>query len=187
MPSVPIEISARHVHLTKEDWEALFGDEEITVDHEISQHGQFSATQRVELRGPKHTFKSVAVVGPFRPYTQVELSMTDARVLGVAAPLIDSGSLEGAAKITIIGPKSELERTAAIVPKRHIHISPAEAAADSVTDKQIVSVRIGGTRSAQLGNVLVRVHPDFVGHLHLDTDEGNACGVTSGMTAEIIQ
>jgi putative phosphotransacetylase len=186
MASIPIEISARHVHLTKEDWKVLFGDEEIAVDHEISQHGQFSATQRVELRGPKHAFKSVAVVGPFRPYTQVELSMTDARVLGINAPLVDSGSVGGAVKITIVGTKGGLECAAAIVPKRHIHISPAEADTAGIKDKQMVSVRIGGTRSAKLDNVLVRVHPDFVGRLHLDTDEGNACGVTPSMTAEII-
>lgn len=187
MASIPIEISARHIHLTKEDWAALFGDEEIAVDHEISQPGQFSAAQRVQLSGPKHAFKSVAVVGPFRSYTQVELSMTDTRVLGVAAPLVDSGSVEGAAMITIVGTKGEIERAAAIVPKRHIHISPAEAETVGVKEKQIVSVGISGTRSAQLDNVLVRVHPDFVGRLHLDTDEGNACGATPGMTAEIIK
>ena len=112
--------------------------------------------------------------------------MTDARVLGVSAPLVDSGSVDGAATITIIGTNGELEHAAAIIPKRHIHIGPVEAANDGVSDHRVVSVRIGGPRGAQLDNVLVRINPDFVGRLHLDTDEGNACGVTPGMNAEII-
>lgn len=186
MPSVPIEISARHVHLTEADWTALFGSAAMMVDHPLSQHLQFVATQRVTIRGPQGEFKNVAVVGPFRPYTQVELAMTDARALGVAAPLCDSGSLERAAEITIVGPPGEITRAAAIVSRRHVHLGPDEAAAAGLQDRQSVSVRITGPRGAQLDNVLVRVHPDFTGRLHLDTDEGNACGVTAGMTAELV-
>lgn len=186
MTSVPIELSARHVHLTAEDWTALFGDTEIISDREISQPGQYVAVQRVTLRGPKGEFKNVAVVGPLRPYTQVELAMTDARALGVNAPLSDSGSIDTAAEIIISGPVGEIVRHAAIIPKRHIHIGPSEAATVGVHDRQTVAVRIGGERGAQLDNVLVRINPDFVGRIHLDTDEGNACGVMPGMTAEIL-
>ncbi len=186
MPSIPIEISARHVHLTKPDWATLFGTPEMTVSRPISQPGQFVAAERVILRGPKGELKNVGVVGPFRSETQVELAMTDARALGVAAPVCDSGSLEQAAEITIVGPKSEIVRAAAIVPRRHIHLGPAEAAVAGLHDRQTVSVHINGQRGAQLDNVLIRVHPDFTGRLHLDTDEGNACGVTTGMIADIL-
>lgn len=187
MASVPIEISARHIHLTEADWAALFGTaEEMTVNRPISQHGQFVATERVTLRGPKGELKNVGIVGPSRTNTQVELAMTDARVLGVAAPLCDSGSLEQAGEITIIGSQGEISRAAAIVPRRHIHLGPTEAAAADLHDRQTVSVRVLGPRGAQLDNVLVRVHPDFTGRLHLDTDEGNACGVSADMTAEIV-
>jgi putative phosphotransacetylase len=186
MASVPIEISARHIHITDADWMALFGTAAMTRARDISQPGQFSAKERVTLRGTKGELKGVAVVGPFRSYTQVELAMTDARVLGVSAPLTESGDVNQAATITIIGSAGEIERAAAIIPARHIHISPSEADATGVKDQQIVSVRVDGPRGAQLDNVLVRVHPDFVGRLHLDTDEGNACGVTPGMAAKII-
>lgn len=186
MALVPIEVSARHIHLSTADWTALFGDTEITSARAISQSQQYVATQRLSLRGPKSEFPGVGIVGPLRPYTQVELSMTDARVLGISAPLSDSGSLDEAAKIIIIGPQGEIERPAAIVPKRHVHIGPAEAAAAGVQDQQKVSVRIDGLRGAVLNDVLIRVHPDFTGRLHLDTDEGNACGVAPGMVAEII-
>jgi len=184
--SIPIEISARHLHITEDDWGVLFGDGEMTSERAISQPGQFVDEQHVTIRGPKGKLKNVGIVGPFRPYTQVELAMTDARALGIDAPLSDSGSVDHAATITIIGPWGELERAAAIVPKRHIHISPAEAAAAGVRNRQIVSVHIGGPRGAQLDQVIVRVHPKFIGRLHLDTDEGNTCGVTPGMTTEII-
>lgn len=186
MISIPVEVSARHIHLSEADWTTLFGQTAMTVAHPISQSGQFAANERVVVRGPKGEFKKVAVVGPLRPYTQVELAMTDARTLGVNAPLSNSGSVETAAEITIIGPKGELICRAAIIPSRHIHIGPAEATAAGLHDKQTVAVRIGGPRAAQLDNVLIRINPDFVGRLHLDTDEGNACGVTTGMTAEII-
>ncbi|MEK7637670.1 MAG: PduL/EutD family phosphate acyltransferase [Patescibacteria group bacterium] len=186
MPSVPIEISARHIHLTEADWNILFGDTKIISDHAISQPKQFVAKQRVTLRGPKGEIKGVAVVGPFRPNTQVELAMTDVRALGVAAPLCDSGKLDQAAEIIIVGSRGEIVRAAAIVPQRHIHLSPKEATAAGLRDRQTVSVRITGPRGAQLDNVLVRVHHDFTGRLHLDTDEGNTCGVTAGMSAELI-
>lgn len=186
MTSIPIEISARHVHITEADWNALFGDGEMTSERAISQPGQYVDEQHVTIRGAKGKLKSVGIVGPFRPYTQVELARTDARVLGIDAPLSDSGSIDNAAMITLVGPWGELERAAAIVPKRHIHISPAEATTAGLHNRQIVSVRINGPRGVTLDQVIVRVHPKFIGRLHLDTDEGNACGVVPGMTAEII-
>ena len=186
MPSIPIEVSARHVHISEPDLMSLFGLSELTADHNISQPQQFAATQRVTIRGPKGEFKQVAIVGPCRPKTQVELSMTDARYLGLDVPMSDSAALDQAAKITIIGPQGELVRAAAIVPRRHLHLNPDQAAALGLQDRQIVSVQITGPRAARLDQVMVRVHPDYDSALHLDTDEGNACGVKPGMTAAVI-
>lgn len=183
---IPIEVSARHVHLTTEDWFALFGQEEIQIDREISQHPQFSAKQRVTLRGSKGELPEVAIVGPFRSYTQAEVAMTDARRLGITPPLSDSGHLEAAASVTIIGTAGEITRPAAILQQRHLHMSPTEAAAANFVDRQTVSVVISGPRGARLDNVLVRIHESYSLRLHLDTDEANACGITPDMTAEII-
>lgn len=186
MLSIPIEVSARHVHVTKEDWVKLFGAAEMEVERAISQEKQFVVKQRVTIRGPRGEFARVAIVGPFRSATQAELSMTDARTLGVAAPLTGSGELDGAAAITIIGTAGSIERNAAIVPQRHLHMAPDEAAEAGLKDHQTASVRIEGPRAAVLDYVLVRVHPDFQLRLHLDTDEGNACSVQAGMTAELV-
>lgn len=185
--SIQIEISARHVHLTQEDWTTLFGPSEMTVDHPISQHPQFSAKERVTLRGPKNTLPNVGIVGPVRTYSQAELSQTDAIHLGISPPLTDSGSLAQAATIAIIGPAGEIERPAAIIQQRHIHMNPAEAEKAGVKNNQIVSVEIPGPRGGRLENVIVRVQPDYTARLHLDTDEGNALGVTVGMTAQIVE
>ena len=186
MASVPIETSARHIHITEADWVALFGDATIVSDHAISQPGQFVATQRVALRSPKAEYKNVGVVGPFRSYTQVELAPSEARHLGLTPPVTDSGKLDKAVAITIVGPKGELVRDAAIIQERHIHCPPDAAKKHGLKDGQIVSVVVPGPRGARLDNVIVRVNKDYAFRLHLDLDEGNACGVQTGMTAEII-
>lgn len=186
MPTIPIEVSARHVHLTREDWDVLFGSATMTNHRTLSQRPNFSAVQRVALRGPKGELKNVAIVGPTRSYTQVELAMTDARSLGITPPLRDSGSLAHAASITIIGPHGEVTRAAAIVQQRHLHLNPNEATALDLRDHQAIKLRVSGPRGGMLENVLVRVHADFSGRVHLDTDEGNAFGITAGMTAELL-
>ena len=186
MASVPIETSARHIHITEADWVALFGDATIVSDHAISQPGQFVATQRVALRSPKAEYKNVGVVGPFRSYTQVELAPSEARHLGLTPPVTDSGKLDKAVAITIVGPKGELVRDAAIIQERHIHCPPDAAKKHGLKDGQIVSVVVPGPRGARLDNVIVRVNKDYAFRLHLDLDEGNACGVKPGMTAEIV-
>lgn len=183
---IPVEISARHVHLTQADWTVLFGAEEISIDHPISQRPQFAAHQRVMLRGPKGEIDKVAIVGPFRQYTQAELALSDAHRLGLQPPLTDSGALDQAVEVTIIGPVGEVRRPAAIIQKRHIHMNLEDAAADNLENAQVVSVLITGGRGARLDNVLIRVDPTFTRRLHLDTDEANACGVVPGMTATIV-
>jgi len=183
---IPVEVSARHVHVTAEDWVLLFGQEQIKIGHEISQPPQFSAEQRVILRGPKGELPQVAIVGPFRAYTQAEVAMTDARRLGITPPLSDSGHLDSAVSVTLVGTVGEITRSAAIIQQRHIHMNPDEATAAHVTDHQLVSVVISGARGARLDNVIVRIDPSFSLRLHLDTDEANACGIAVGMTAEIV-
>lgn len=183
--TIPIEVSARHVHLTEKDWTALFGSAPMTVERPISQRPQFSTKERVTLRGPKGELPNVAIVGPHRRYTQVELAQADAHRLGVTPPLRDSGSLAGAVPLTIVGPVGEVTRDCAIVQQRHLHLNAEDAKELGLSDRQTVSVDITGPRGARLGGVLVRVHPEFVARLHLDTDEGNACGVQSGMSATV--
>ena len=186
MKNIPIEISARHVHLAKNDWRRLFGNMKIVIDHQISQPGQFVAKQRVLLREPKGTLNHVAIVDPFRSYTQCELSQTDARLLGLIPPLSHSGNLENASLVKIEGLVGGIERAAAIIAQRHFHITPTEAKALGLNDQQRVTINIPGERGTYFTNVVVRVHKNSRLSLHIDTDEGNACGYKKGMTSSII-
>lgn len=180
MITVPIEVSARHVHLTAAHWRRLFGGDRPTVAKTISQAPQFVAVERVTLSGPAGEIQNVGVVGPLRPYAQVELAKTDALRLGIDPPLTDSGHLEGAVDITITGLRGSVTVPAAILQQRHIHVSPAEAAEHGLTDRQIVSVAVDGHRGGVMNNVLVRVHPDYRFAMHVDTDEANAFGLEPG-------
>lgn len=184
-PPIPVEVSARHVHLTESDWALLFGSIAPIAARMISQPAQFVGQERITLRGPRGTIERVAFVGPFRTYTQAELAASDARQLGLEPPLSDSGSLSAAATVTIIGPQGSIERPAAIIQQRHLHMSPADAATFNVRDRQTTSVSIDGPRGARLDHVLVRVDANYQLCLHLDTDEGNACGVTPGSVASL--
>ncbi len=186
MNTVPIEISARHVHLTAEAWQRVFGTEGPTAKTYISQVPQFLAEERVTLQGPKGVLERIGVVGPLRTYNQVELAMTDCRQLGMTAPLRDSGNVTAAGEVTVVGPAGSIMIDGAIVQQRHIHCSPAEAAEHGVTDKQLVAVRVGGPRGGQFDNVLIRVHPDFSWRMHVDTDEANAFGIGPDTTGEIV-
>lgn len=186
MINITAEISARHVHLTAADWQRLFGDQPITPGPGISQPPQFVAMQRVTLRGPKGTIERVGIVGPARPYTQAELAVSDARVLGSDAPLSESGKLDRAAEVTIIGAVGQITVPAAIIQRRHIHAHPNDIQKYVLQGVEEVSVRFPGPRGGVLDHVLIRVHPSFNWHLHLDTDEANACGVTKQTQAEVI-
>lgn len=177
--NIQIEVSARHVHLTAADWQALFGTQLPTLDHPISQAPQFVARERLKLVGPKGEIDGVALVGPFREYTQVELAASDARRLGVQPPLSDSGLLDQAAIVTFVGPAGTIKRPAVIVQRRHLHASPEDATQLGISDRQEVSVRINGLRGGVLDHVLVRIDPKYSLRLHLDTDEANAIGVTT--------
>ncbi len=174
-----VETSARHVHVTAADLETLFGaGYALTPKKDLSQPGQFACEERVDIVGPKRTLSGVSILGPVRPATQVELSLTDARSIGVAAPVRESGDIAGSGACKIVGPKGEVEITEGVIAaKRHIHMTPADAAEYGVEDKQIVCVKVESDgRSLVFGDVVVRVSPKFSLAMHIDTDESNAAG-----------
>lgn len=174
---VMVETSARHVHVSEADLKTLFGaDAKLTVKKELSQPGQYASNEKVEVIGPKGSLV-MSILGPTRPETQVEVALTDARKLGIAAPIRESGDLEGTPGCTLKGPAGEVViEKGVIAAKRHIHFNVEEAAAAGVEDKQIVSVKVGkeGERSVIFGDVVVRVSPKYAAAMHIDTDESNA-------------
>ena len=174
---VLVETSARHVHLSEEHIAALFG-EGATLTHkkDLSQPGQFACEERVTVVGPKKSIPNVIILGPARSATQVEISLTDARTLGVTAPIRESGDVAGSGVCKLVGPCGEVELSEGVIAaKRHIHLTPADAAEMGVADKQIVSVKIDSDgRSTVFGDVVVRVSDKFAAAMHIDTDEANA-------------
>ena len=183
---IPAEMSARHVHLSKEDLKALFGLDQLECAREISQPGQYLSNCRVRLIGPKGILDNVAVLGPTRGATQVEISATDARTLGISAPVRLSGELADAAAVTIQAGSVVITRKAAIVAKRHLHMTPEDAAAFGVQHGQSVCVRVLGSRPLILEDVPVRVSKQSALALHMDTDEANAAGAGKDCTCQIV-
>lgn len=182
--TVMVETSARHVHVTEETLEILFGKGyQLTKKKDLSQPGQFACEERVQVIGPKNSFPAVSILGPTRPADQVELSASDARSIGVAAPVRESGDIAGSGACKLVGPKGEVElKEGVIIAKRHIHMTPEDAENYGVKDKQVVSVKIDSPeRSLVFGDVVVRVSPKFKLAMHIDTDESNA--VMSGRDA----
>lgn len=185
-----VETSARHVHLTQEHLEALFGKgATLTHKKDLSQPGQFACEERVTIVGPKRELAGVSILGPVRPATQVELSATDARSIGVDAPIRESGDIAGSGACKIIGPKGEIEISeGVIVAKRHIHLTPADAEELGVKDKEIVWVKLDTDgRKAILGDVVVRVSEKFARAMHIDTDESNAVSAPRSLEGEIVE
>ncbi len=188
--TVLVETSARHVHLTEEHIKILFGDgATLTVKKPLSQPGQFACEERVTLVGPKKSIPNVIILGPARSATQVEVSLTDARTLGVDAPVRESGDIAGSGACKIVGPCGEVEISEGVIAaKRHIHLTPADAEAFGVEDKQIVSVKINSAdRSTIFGDVVVRVSPKFAAAMHIDTDESNAACAFGKCYGEILK
>lgn len=186
---VLVEVSARHVHVTKEHLEILFGKGyELTKKKDLSQPGQFACEERVTVVGSKKELANVSILGPVRPATQVELSLTDARSIGVNAPVRESGDIAGSGACKLIGPCGEVEISEGVIAaKRHIHLTPADAKEMGVSDKQIVSVKIDSDgRSLVFGDVVVRVSEKFAAAMHIDTDESNAASLPRDYMGEII-
>ena len=179
-----VETSARHVHVTQEDLEVLFGKGyELTKKKDLSQPGQYLAAERVDIIGPKRKMTNVAVLG------QVEISLTDARTLGIAAPVRESGDIAGSGACKLVGPCGEVElKEGVIAAKRHIHATPEDAEKLGVQDKDVVSVKIDTDgRSLVFGDVVVRVSPKFALAMHIDTDESNAAGCGREVYGEIVK
>lgn len=185
-----VETSARHVHVTQEHLEILFGKGyELTKKKELSQPGQFASEERVTIIGTKKEMPGVTILGPVRKDTQVELSLTDARSIGIAAPIRESGDIAGSGACKIVGPNGEVEiKEGVIAAKRHIHATPEDAAALGVADKDIVSVKVEtADRGLVFGDVVVRVSPSYALAMHIDTDESNAAGCGREVYGEIVK
>lgn len=188
---VTVEISARHIHLSQKDLETLFGEGyELTVKKMLSQPGQFACEERVTVVGPKRELAGVSILGPVRKDTQVELSLTDARSIGVKAPVRESGDIAGSAGCKLVGPKGEIEiNEGVIAAKRHIHATTADAERMGLEDKQIVKVEIPTTdgRSLIFGDVVVRVSDSYALAMHIDTDESNAAAMAPNSIGTVIK
>ena len=187
---VLVETSARHVHVTEQDLETLFGKgAKLTNKKDLSQPGQFACVERVTVVGPKRELAGVTILGPTRSATQVELSLTDARSIGVGAPIRESGDIKGSGACKLVGPCGEVELSEGVIAaKRHIHATPRDAEALGLCDKQIVKVKVDSDgRSLVFDDVVVRVRGDFALAMHIDTDESNAAGCAGEVYGEIIK
>lgn len=186
---IPVEISARHVHLTQEAMDVLFGTgSALTRKRDLSQPGQFLAEERVKLVTARGQIANVGILGPLRKEIQVELSLTDARILGVDAPICMSGDLAGAADVLIVGPKGVVTaQESVIIAKAHVHMTPADAKDYRVADGEHVNIRLGTERSITLNDVIVRVRDDYALAVHIDFDEANAAQVSGGKIVGLLQ
>ena len=184
---VILGISNKHVHLTEEDYKTLFGDEPLGVVKELVQPGQFSSDKKVAIKTEKRTLENIRVLGPLRSYTQVEVSKTDSISLGINPPMRNSGDLEGAAEVTIIGPKGEVTKPCAIIANRHLHINPNQRKALDLMDVEVVTAKIVGEKVTVFEDVYIKEDPNFTLELHLDTDDGNGALASTGQMVEIIK
>ena len=186
---VKVGISNKHLHLSQEHLEILFGKgAELTVKKELGQPGQFAAEECVDIVGPKKTLAHVRVLGPVRKETQVELALTDARTIGIKAPVRESGKLEGTPGCKLVGPCGEVELDHGVIAAmRHVHLSAAQAEDAGVVDKEIVMLKVEGERGLVFDNVLIRSGAGHEAEVHFDTDEGNAAGVGNDAIVEIIK
>ena len=186
---IEVEASGRHVHLCEEHINILFGrDYELTKIKDLSQPGQYACKERVTIKGPKGSLKNVIVLGPARKATQVEVSLTDATVLGIKAPVKESGKIENTPGITISTERASITvDKGVIVAKRHIHMTPEDAEKFGVKDKEIIQAKVYGNRPLIFDDVVIRVSPDFRTYMHVDYDEANACGFTKGTVCRIVK
>ena len=186
---VPIALSNRHIHISREDLDALFGKGyELTNIKDLSQPGQYACDERVDIVGPRSTIKGVRILGPIRSNTQIEVSKFDARALGIDGVVRASGDIANTPGCTIVGPKGQIDlKEGIIVAARHIHMHTSDAPEFGLKDGDVVKVRAGKERAVVFENVVVRVHPDFALDMHIDIEEGNAAGISNGDMGEIIR
>ena len=181
-----VGISNRHIHLNNEDYQLLFGDIPLTKRNDLTQPGMYACNETVTIKGDKRSIDNVRVLGPNRSYTQVEVSKTDAYTLGVNPPVRNSGDLDGAYPITIIGPKGEITRNVCIIATRHIHVDESERIKHNLVGIEKVSVKIDGEKSGIIDNVYLKDSDKAYFELHLDTDDANGFLLKNGMEVEII-
>jgi len=186
--TIPVGVSARHIHLSDADLEKLFGPgAKLTVFKHLSQPGQYASNEKVDIVTEKGVIKGVRILGPTRKQTQVEVSLTDALKLRIAPPIRDSGNVAGSAQCKLVGPFGEVALSeGAIAALRHIHMTPEDAQAFGVKDKELVSVKFGGERGLTFDQVLIRVNKDFRLEMHIDTDEANAAKIGGGCSVELV-
>ncbi len=186
---IEVEASGRHVHLSRECVEMIFGKGYVlTKAKELSQPSQYACKERVTIMGPKGSISNVVVLGPEREKTQVEISLTDGLILGIKAEIRESGDIEGSSPIIIASDRGAVRlEEGCIVAKRHIHITKKDAEKFNVHDKEIVKAEIFGKRKLIFDDVVVRVNENFKAYMHIDYDEANACGFTKGTLARIIK
>lgn len=184
-----VEASGRHVHLSRQEIDALFGPGyQLTKVKDLSQPGQFVCKERITVAGPKGLFQNVVILGPERSESQVEVSMTDTRILGINAPVRESGKTEGTPSVTLMNGSAVVTLShGLIVAKRHIHMTPEDALKNKVSNSQIVQVKVEGTRPLIFDDVVVRISPRFATYMHIDYDEANACGLTKGARGYILK
>ena len=183
---IELEASGRHVHLTRDQAQTLFGHS-LTPERPLSQPGQYLAKERLTVKGPKGEFHEVAVLGPERKEAQVEISLTDCRTLGISAPVRPSGNVNGTPGCILVGPRGQIGlHQGVIAAQRHVHLTPQDANALGVTDKQVVKLQVYTQRPLIFEDVLVRVSPDYATYAHLDYDEANACGFRPGDLGRIL-
>ena len=190
MKQVIVETSARHIHLSREAVDVLFGaGYELTKKKDLSQPGQYACDEKLVVVGPKGSIKA-SILGPTRPASQVEISLTDARSIGVVAPIRESGDVKGSAACKLVNPDNGAEvelSEGVIIAKRHIHLTPEAAADMGVVDKEIVSVKINSERTTVYGDVVVRVSEKFAPAMHIDTDEANAACAFGNVMGTIVK
>lgn len=186
---IPVGVSNRHIHLSAEDCEKLFGiGHALTWKNDLKQTGEFAAVETVTLVGPKGVIQSVRVLGPLRGRTQIEISRTDGFGLGIAPPLRDSGDIARSAGVVVAGPGGAITlKEGVICAGRHIHMQPDDAQRFGVHDRDHVTVEVPGPRGCIFKNVLIRVHPEFCLEFHIDTDEANAVGLKNGDQVRLMQ
>ena len=186
---IMVEGSGRHVHMSKEDLNALFGEGfELSAKKHLSQPGEFMSESRVDVTGPKGTIKGVGILGPCRKATQVELSFTDTNALGLKLPVRESGDLAGSGSVTLTGPSGSIElKEGAIIAKRHIHLTEETAQKYGIADKEIVQVKIVSERTTIFDDVVARVSAKYADTMHLDYDEINAAAAFGSLTGEVIK
>ena len=183
---VILGISNRHVHLTEEDYKILFGNEPLNKVKDLVQPGQFSSDKKVSIKTEKRTIDNVRLLGPLRSYTQVEVSKTDSFGLGIDPPIRNSGDLENAAVVTIVGPNGEVTKPCCIIANRHLHINPQQRQELGLVGVDKVSCIIPGEKATRFDNVWIKESEDYTLELHLDTDDRNGSLEQNGYEVEII-